>query len=105
MSMDKDYRDKIGAALWEAILKTSVTPATNAAGKPVAAIMSGECISALSMTIALLLATSEESSTPKKLREACERIAKDIRLKTAEVQKQGTAGVFDDIVSAPADPQ
>jgi hypothetical protein len=83
-----EYEQKIGSAVWKAIIEASMGDAVDKdTGKRVAAVNSGECVTALIRTIAMLIYTSEATSTPAKLREACDQIAKRIRSNTAAAQK------------------
>lgn len=99
--MDKEYRDRIAMAVWEAILKASMGEAIGTDGKRLAAIQSGECVSALIQNMAVLMATSEATASPTKLREACEEVAKRLRTATAEARKGGAAmKLFDQVFQA-----
>jgi hypothetical protein len=89
--MDRDYLVRIANAVWEAILKTSMSEAIGADGKRLAAIQSRECVSALIQIMAVLMATSEATSSPTRLREACEDVAQRLRTATAEARKGGAA--------------
>lgn len=89
--MDEGYRDKIAMAVWEAIIKASMSDSFSADGKRLAAIQSGECVSAIIQIMAVLMATSEATSSPTKLREACEDVAKRLRerlLKRGRAERQ-----------------
>jgi hypothetical protein len=100
-TMGKEYRDRIATAVWEAILKTSMSQAVGTDGKRLAAIQSGECVSALTQIMAVLMATSEATSSPTKLREACDEVAKRLRANTAEARKGGAAmTLFDQVWQA-----
>jgi hypothetical protein len=96
-----EYEQKIGSAVWKAIIEASMGDVVDKdTGKPIAAINSGECLTALIKTIAMLIYTSEATATPTKLREACDQIAKRIRSCTAAAQKhaaQGGAQPFDTV--------
>jgi hypothetical protein len=99
--MDKQYRDRIAIAVSEATLKASVGKAIGTDGKRFAAIQSGECVSALIQNMAVLMATSEATASPTKLREAWEEVAKRLRAATAVARKGGAAmRLFDRVLQA-----
>lgn len=88
-------------AVREAILKTPMSDAVGADEKRVVAIQSGECVSALIQMMAVLMATSEATSSPTKLREVCEDVAKRLRAATGEARKGGAAmKLFDKVWQA-----
>jgi hypothetical protein len=99
--MDNDYRDRVAADVWSAILKASISDVVGTDGQRVSVVQSGECVSALIRIMGVLLATSEASATPTKLRETCDQIAKRLRTWTASVRADGTAHqIFDRVVEA-----
>ncbi len=70
-------------------------------GKRLAAIQSGECVFDLIQNRAVLMATSEATASPTKLREAREEVAKRLRTATAEARKSGAAmRLFDQVFQA-----
>jgi|ERR1700677_1965490 hypothetical protein len=97
--MDNEYRDRVAAAVWEVILKASISDVAGADGQRVAVVQSGECVGALIRIMGVLLATSEASATPTRLRETCGEISKRLRSWTATVRADGTAHqIFDRVV-------
>jgi hypothetical protein len=77
--------------VWEAILKASIGEAIGTDGKRLAATQSRECVSALIQNMEVLMATSEATASPTKLRQACEKVAKRLPRATAEARKGGVA--------------
>jgi hypothetical protein len=100
--MDTSYRDKIVLAVWKAILETSATDVVGVGEKRISMVQSGECVFALIQIIGVLMATSEATSSPTKLREACDNVAKRLRTWTTSVREDGSAwSIFDRVVEGP----
>jgi len=82
---DHDYANAIQDACLRAILEASIDPATNTA-----VLRNSEITKALLMLMAMLAATSDEASSPTKIRHLAEDFAKDFRqLVTANMDKNG----------------
>ena len=94
--MDDEYRDRIALAVWKALVETSMV---DVAGKRISMVQSGECVFALIQIIGVLMAASEATSSPTKLREACDSVAKRLRTWTTSVREDGSAwSIFDRVV-------
>ncbi len=89
-TVNKDYEQRIGVALFEAIVQASLDKETNTA-----ALLTGEIITACLQTIALLASTSEVTSSPTKTRDFAEHCAKRLRKMIAESKDVGAAGGLD----------
>ena len=87
---DDEYRKKVQLAITEAIFEVSRNPTAEAI-----VINNGDTIIACLNVIAFLAATSDETSTPTKLRELCQDIAKDLRQRILEMRRIGDAGGLD----------
>ena len=96
---DSGYRDRVAAAVWQSILAASLIEGADGARTVV--IQNSECISALIRIMGLILASSEVTSSPTKLRGACDDIVKRLRAWTSNARKEGAVGkVFDHVVSS-----
>jgi hypothetical protein len=94
--MDTDYRDKVVVAVWKAIVEASMN---EVAGNRIAMVQSAESVSALIRVMGMLMATSEATSTPAKLRATCDEVAKRLRSWTANVREDGSIReMFDRVV-------
>jgi len=71
---DHDYCRKIQEACLKAILEASIDPATNTA-----TLRNGEISKALLRISAMLMATSEEASSPTQIRHLADQMAKNFR--------------------------
>jgi hypothetical protein len=97
--MDTSYRDKIALAVWKAILETSASDVFGAGEKRIVAIQSGEAVDALIRVMGILMSTSEATSTPAKLRDSCDQVARRLRAWTTSVREDGSAwSIFDRVV-------
>jgi hypothetical protein len=90
MAMNTEYRDRVAAAIYDAIMTASMTDQTDEDGRPVAVVMSDELQEALLGWVAYFTAKSEALNTPQRLRIYCEGIAKRAGRMIQEVQRRGT---------------
>lgn len=84
----EEYRERIATAVLEAITVNSIIEASD--GSRVAAILSAEVVDVLSTTIAIIAAGSEACSTPTKVRQFCDDLARRIQRRIAEAKRVGT---------------
>jgi hypothetical protein len=99
MSLDEQYRDKIQAAAWTAIIEASMT--TGPEGTRAAVLKSGEIIEALLWIQATVLTTSPEAAAPDRLRAFSSKMARRLRALTRSLRREGAASAFDVRPAAP----
>src|SRR4051812_39295268 len=84
---NREYQDRMQAAIWAAIIETARDPETNTAP-----LLSGEIVQACLNTIALMAGTSEVSASSTSLREFGEECGKAIRARTGQIRRLHEAG-------------
>lgn len=84
---NQEYEARLNTALFKAVLEVSMDPKTK-----VPVIRNGEVIDASLKLIAMLAATSSETSSPKKAREFTEVLAKQLQNLIAASQKISEKG-------------
>ena len=83
---DPAYRDKVAAAVYAALVEASRPP-----GADLAVIRNHEAADALLSLAALILSTSEEASSPTRIRRMTETIARDLRARISAARAGTTA--------------
>lgn len=82
-----EYEHVVFEAVWKAIVQATHDPETN-----VAMLRSGEICNALTFLQALFLSTSDDVSSPTKLREWCNEYSKKLYRRTLEMRRQRAEG-------------
>jgi hypothetical protein len=89
-----DYRTRITTAIFQALVNESITVASD--GSRTAVLLSNEIVEALTDTVAIVWATSVHTSSPTKLRECCDRLAKTLYRRTLMThQSDGIGKLFE----------
>lgn len=96
--LDEEYRDRVGAAVFQAIVNSSLSPDGS-----VSSMRSGEIISSLLTVIAFLASTSEAASTPQKRRELSQEFGKRIRARMDMFRGEYESGKMDFLHVRPAE--
>jgi hypothetical protein len=89
-TVNREYEERISAAMFEAILQASIDKDSNTA-----ALLTGEIIMACLRTMALLAATSEVTGSPTKTREFADHCSKRLRKMIAASKDIQAAGGLD----------
>lgn len=80
----REYEQDIFQVVWKAIMVAARDPETD-----VVMLRAGEICNALSFVQAMLLATSDDISSPTKIRSWCDDYAKALYRRTLEMKRQG----------------
>lgn len=91
-----DYADKVRDAMLEAIIEASRDGETQ-----VAMMQSGEIVDACVSIIAMVMATSPMTDTPRGVRECSEEVGKRVRQRTTAYREARAHGAMDFITVVP----
>ena len=88
--LNKEYSERIQKAVMEAIIQTPMLKSEGS--PPVVAVLSGEVVDVCISIIAMFASGSDETATPKKLREFADVFARKLRSRVRTFQEMKANG-------------